>query len=238
MSTITPVPDVDQQPIEFKTERQLAQHLKKTYGEAPIGSELTSLLETAQLHFFTRAEQDAVLADAINSLIEAQKKREPAEMSGLAGEWNRRCKQSDDVYPLMYGSIGSKLDTFSDDRPAWSNSVYDFVGNLATEFIFQSEPILATTLQLHPGTAGKGGINLAYAELQIRRPLPFAEPFIALRKFAVSDADRADGNTSPKLVKTGTYRVTLDEAAQLAHALLFAIDVARGTSEDVGQVPA
>ncbi|KDQ02036.1 hypothetical protein EN35_16495 [Rhodococcus qingshengii] len=76
------------------------------------------------------------------------------------------------------------------------------------------------------GARGSSDLNPAHIDVQIRRRIANVEPLVTLERWE-TDAKGKFGS-----IFGSHCALDLDEAAQLAHALLLAIDVARGISDE------
>ncbi|WP_077043183.1 hypothetical protein [Rhodococcus sp. MTM3W5.2] len=87
---------------------------------------------------------------------------------------------------------------------------------------------MRNTLSRHPGSYVTNGerIDPAHVSVQIRQYALEREPYIHVERWAGVDGRR-------ERIAGSEYRFTLDEAAELAHSLLLAVDAARGTTEEV-----
>ncbi len=119
----------------------------------------------------------------------------------------------------------AELTADCDTAPTWADPAATLVGIRSGRLTWVSK-VLPVVLG---DEAGRRGIDLdgnevichARAEVTIQQMRTQAEPMIQLVKMATG--------TDPKVAMT---RLALDEAARLAHALLLAVDVARGISDE------
>lgn len=118
------------------------------------------------------------------------------------------------------------VELLSGNRPNWADPEFDVVSQYGAQHVVASR-VWATRLNLHPGTLMDGYRLSARAEVQLLQQANEVEPFVLLRRKAEQNSGE-----KPTTVKGSETRFTLEEAAELAHLLLLAIDVARGTSDD------
>lgn len=123
-------------------------------------------------------------------------------------------------------SLLEPVELLTGGRPAWADPDCDFVSQYGAHHVVASRA-WATRLNLHPGTLMDGYRLSARAEVQLLQQANEVEPFVLLRWKAEQNSGE-----KPTTVKGSETRFTLEEAAELAHLLLLAIDVARGTSDD------
>lgn len=123
-------------------------------------------------------------------------------------------------------SLLEPVELLTGGRPAWADPDCDFVSQYGAHHVVASRA-WATRLNLHPGTLMDGYRLSARAEVQLLQQANEVEPFVLLRRKAEQNSGE-----KPTTVKGSETRFTLEEAAELAHLLLLAIDVARGTSDD------
>ncbi|YCN53417.1 hypothetical protein AB9M10_15590 [Rhodococcus erythropolis] len=147
------------------------------------------------------------------------------QVSAAVAAWNARV---DDTELAHIYDDQTMLNTLA-VRPEWSHPDLDETGTNPNLRAFSSESV-TTTLSMHHGwRIDPFRAAQAAAGVSIRKMLHFAEPTIHLVRTAgnIDDKDRR----RPQRTAGSAYNLTLEEAAQLAHTLLAAVDTARGTAD-------
>ncbi|WP_144419604.1 hypothetical protein [Rhodococcus sp. ARP2] len=110
-------------------------------------------------------------------------------------------------------------------RAPWADRDFDITSRIPELCGVASAPV-SIPLGKHVGIRGSNGIDPAHVDVQVLERVIHSEPIVALDRWE-TDAKGKFG----KIVGSH-YNLTLDEAVQLAHTLLLAVDVARCTSVD------
>ncbi|MGW6659375.1 hypothetical protein [Rhodococcus sp. NPDC055024] len=116
-------------------------------------------------------------------------------------------------------------------RAPWADRDYDILSHSPSLCGVATSPI-SIPLSRHKGVLGSSDLKPAHVDVQLVQRGHSTEPTVVLERW----------ETTPKMCFTNIagsiYRLSLDEAVQLAHTLLLAADVARGASNDEGSVSA
>ncbi len=151
----------------------------------------------------------------------------PAEkqVSPAVAAWNARVETTELVHVHDDHTL---LDSIA-ARPEWSNPALDRTGTDPNTRYFSSESAV-TALSMHHGwriDAHTGAQSAAL--IRIMKMQHFAEPNIHIARS--SGHPDEDGIARERLHPGSGYFLTLDEAADIAHTLLAAVDTARGTTD-------
>lgn len=147
------------------------------------------------------------------------------QVSPAVAAWNARVEATELVHVYDDDTL---LDSIA-ARPEWSNPALDRTGTDPNRRMFNSEPATVPLSMHHGWRIDPHSGAQAVALVNIVKMLHFAEPTIRLIRSA-GHLDE-DGTRREKLTTSSGYVLTLDEATDIAHTLLAAVDVARGTSD-------
>lgn len=199
-------------PVKY-TEKKLAAHLTKMYGEAPVGMDLYDVWAVSDEEYRTKAEQDAAIHEAVQSQLS---EFEPEAKSPAVEAWEARCKQAAQTHV-------NKVDAFEmTDRPEWADESCDWVGERAEISAYQSRPLIATTLSRISGVKDSHAVlKPAHFRLRLTRFLFDKEPIIEFHRMEQLD----DDSTELKMNRHSRTQLTAREATALAHSLLAAVDL-------------
>lgn len=141
-------------------------------------------------------------------------------------QWNTRADADNTI------DLNALIDVVADGK-SWANRDCDMISHVPSLCGVSSMPV-AVPLTHHAGSASRADRELspASADVRIMQRIKSSEPFVTLQRWESKDGKRFDSAAGSR------YTLSLDEAVQIAHTLLLAVDVARGTSDDIGQVPA
>lgn len=133
-------------------------------------------------------------------------------------QWNARAEADISI------NTGALIDGIAARAP-WADRDFDITSRIPELCGVASAPV-SIPLGKHVGIRGSNGIDPAHVDVQVLERAIHNEPIVALDRWE-TDAKGKFG----KIVGSH-YNLTLDEAVRLAHTLLLAVDVARGTSDD------
>ncbi|MFE5788961.1 hypothetical protein [Rhodococcus erythropolis] len=151
----------------------------------------------------------------------------PAEkhVSPAVAAWNARVEATELVHVYDDDTL---LDSIA-ARPEWSNPALDKTGTDPNSRSFSSESA-TTALSMHHGWRIDAHTGAQSAALvRIVKMQHFAEPTIHLARSSGHPGD--EGTMRERLHPGSGYFLTLDEAADIAHTLLAAVDTARGIAD-------
>ncbi|WP_037183790.1 hypothetical protein [Rhodococcoides fascians] len=214
-------PFVVDPPVKYANEKQMAAHLKKVYGEAPVGMDLYDVWCTASNEEYrTKAEQDA----AIHEQIVSQQPKPKVEYSpDAAGAWKRRGTEQNVIrVPRNFKDGRSSLDNLSPfPRPKWADPDNDVLSTISHWSMFRSSSIVATPLSGEHGARTKSGVwEPAHIQAHVARALSGAVAVVKLDRFgAVNEV------AGVQRITDWDFEMTAAEATQLAHTLLAAVDL-------------
>lgn len=141
-------------------------------------------------------------------------------------QWNTRADadNSIDLNELLGAVAAGK---------SWVDRDCDLISHVPSLCGVSSMPV-SVPLTHHVGSASRAlrDLSPANADVRIMQRIKSSEPFVSLQCWEAKSGKGFDP------VAGSRYTLTLDEAVHLAHTLLLAVDVARGTSDDIGQVSA
>ena len=133
-------------------------------------------------------------------------------------QWNSRAEVDHAI------DTDALIDTIAARTP-WADREYDLISGIPARCGVASAPV-SIPLSQHVGVRGSSDLNPAHIDVQIRRRIANVEPLVTLDRWE-TDAKGKFGS-----IFGSHCALDLDEAAQLAHALLLAVDVARGISDE------
>lgn len=147
------------------------------------------------------------------------------QVSAAVGAWNARVEATELVHIYDDDAL---LDSIA-VRPEWSHPHLDKTGTDPNSRSFSSESA-TTALSMHHGWRIDAHTGAQSAALvRIVKMLHFEEPTIHLARSSGHPDD--EGIMRERLHPGSGYFLTLDEAADIAHTLLAAVDTARGTTD-------
>lgn len=141
-------------------------------------------------------------------------------------QWNARADADNSI------DVNTLIDAVAIGKN-WADRDCDLISHVPSLCGVSSAPV-SIPLTHHVGSALRAQRDLspANADVRIMQRIKSAEPFVSLQRWEAKKGQGFDP------VAGSRYTLTLDEAAQLAHTLLLAVDVARGTSDEIGSVTA
>jgi len=113
----------------------------------------------------------------------------------------------------------------------WADRDFDITSRIPELCAVASAPV-SIPLGKHVGMSGANDIDPAHVDVQVLKRVANIDPIVTL--------DRWEATSGLQFGKiTGShYNLTLDEAVQLAHTILLAVDMAREASDDIGPASA
>ncbi|MGM5069797.1 hypothetical protein EU244_033785 [Rhodococcus qingshengii] len=137
-------------------------------------------------------------------------------------QWNTRADDDNTI------DLNTLIDVVADGK-SWANRDCDMISHVPSLCGVSSMPV-SVPLTHHAGSASRAHRELspASADVRIMQRIKSAEPFVTLQRWESKDGKRFDSAAGSR------YTLSLDEAVQIAHTLLLAVDIARGTSDEIG----